>query len=86
MDTQSNQSQELDSQEQLAQEYASREQDYGKRRKSSKRGEGPGFGMGIAAGMSIMLLLVLLVMTGSQFLLNQGKKAAAGQHGRADSA
>lgn len=80
MDTQSNQSQELDSQEQLAQEYASREQDYGKRRKSSKRGEGPGFGMGIAAGMSIMLLLVLLVMTGSQFLLNQGKKAAAKQN------
>ncbi len=80
MDTQSNQSQELDSQEQLAQEYASREQDYGKRRKSSKRGEGPGFGMGIAAGMSIMLLLVLLVMTGSQLLLNQGKKAAAKQN------
>ena len=79
MDRQSNHSQELDSQEQLAQEYASRHQDYDGVRRSSKRSRGPGFGMGMLAGMSLMFLIVLLTMAGSQFLLNQDKKAAKEQ-------
>ena len=78
MDRQSNHSQELDSQEQLAQEYASRHQDYDGVRRSSKRSRGPGFGMGMLAGMSLMFLIVLLTMAGSQ-LLNQDKKAAKEQ-------
>ena len=35
--------------------------------------------MGMLAGMSLMFLIVLLTMAGSQFLLNQDKKAAKEQ-------
>ncbi|MEY8392346.1 S41 family peptidase [Lachnospiraceae bacterium] len=79
MDTQSNQTQELDAQEQLAQEYAGRQQVYHGGRGPKRRGR-PGFGMGMITGMLLMLFLSLLAITGSQFLLNRGRKAAAKQN------
>ncbi len=77
METQSNQSQELDSQEQLAQEYAAQHQDYkGGRRPGRRR---PGFAMGMLTGMLLTSFLVLLTVSGGRLWLDRSKKAAAKQ-------
>ncbi len=75
MDTQSNQSQELDAQQQLAQEYANQQQEG--RSRSPKGRRGPGFGMGVLTGMFCMLLAVVLAMAGSRFLFKQDNNAIA---------
>jgi len=75
MDTQSNQSQELDAQQQLAQEYANQKQEG--RNRSPKGGRGPGFGIGVLTGMFCMLLAVVLAMAGGRFLFKQDNNAIA---------
>ena len=73
MDIQHNQSQKLDPQEELAREYAIREnerQNNGKKTPFGKKGAG--FGIGMLTGMSCTLLLVMATLIGNKVILSHG--------------
>lgn len=71
MEIQSNETKKLDSQEQLAREYALSEGSYyGGGTGRSPRKKGPGFGAGILIGSVCTLLVVMVVFIGSFTLIN----------------
>ncbi len=73
MDIQHNQSQKLDPQEELAREYAIREnerQNNGTKTPFGKKGAG--FGIGMLTGMSCTLLLVMAALIGNKVILSHG--------------
>lgn len=95
MDTQHNESQELESgklepQEQLAQEYAAMEkQQEGSRTVKTSGKRGPGFGMGVLTGMLCAFLIITVGVVGSRIFFNRGGKhdpePAASEEGKQES-
>lgn len=70
--------QDLDPQEQLAQEYASRQYQRQKGSGRPSRRKGPGFGVGVLTGICCTLFLVTVTMAGNRLILGGGAKGQSG--------